>query len=96
MQAGKTYMERRTKQVAEIAYGNICTSYWLGLTKPLWEISAEVMEDVRAKILWVFQIQTDKLVMANQPEVVLVDRLQRKAVMEPEKLIKYQRLKEEV
>ena len=35
---------------------------------------------VRAKILWNCQIQTDKLVMANQPVIVVVNK-QRKAVL---------------
>jgi len=63
-----------------------------------------------AKILWDFQIQTDKQVMANQPDIVVVNKLQKKAVVidiaipidsninkkENKKLEKYQGLKEEV
>lgn len=37
-------------------------------------------ENGRAKALWDFQIQTDKPVVANQLDIVLVDKLQ-KAVM---------------
>ena len=60
------------------------------------------------KILWDFQIQTDRLVMANQPDIVVVDKHQRTAVVvdlaipsvsnigrkEHEKFEKYQGLKE--
>ncbi|TWW57282.1 hypothetical protein D4764_07G0000010 [Takifugu flavidus] len=56
----------------------------------------------QAKILWDFQIQTDKLVVANQPDIVVVvidvaipsDSNIRKK--EHEKLEKYQGLKEEM
>ena len=62
----------------------------------------------RAKILWDFHIQTDKMVMANQPDIVVVDKVQRKAVVvdiairsdnnihrkDDEKEEKYQGLKE--
>ena len=61
-------------------------------------------------MLWDFQIQTDKLVMANQPDIVLINKQQKKAVVidvaipsdsnirkkEHEKLKKYQGLKEEL
>uniref|UniRef100_A0A668ULD2 Peptidase M60 domain-containing protein n=1 Tax=Oreochromis aureus TaxID=47969 RepID=A0A668ULD2_OREAU len=32
------------------------------------------MENDRAKILWDFQMQTDKMVVANQPDIVVVDK----------------------
>ncbi|MDG2555549.1 hypothetical protein P7M41_26505, partial [Vibrio parahaemolyticus] len=41
----------------------------------------KVVENGRAKILWDFQIQTDKLVMANQLDIMLVDKQQKKAVV---------------
>ena len=40
-----------------------------------------MIENERVKILLDFQIQTDKLVMANQPDVVVVDKHQRTAVV---------------
>ncbi|CAK6975403.1 hypothetical protein D4764_15G0008790, partial [Scomber scombrus] len=57
-----------------------------------------------------FQIQTDKLVMSNQPDIVLIDKKQKKAMVidvailsnsnirkkDHEKLVKYQGLKEEL
>ena len=70
--------------------------------------SPKVIENEQVMILWDFKIQIDKLVLANQPDIVVVD--QRTAVVidvaiprdgnirkkEHEKLKKYQGLKEEL
>ncbi|XP_054913489.1 uncharacterized protein LOC129377515 [Poeciliopsis prolifica] len=107
--AGKAYMERHN-QVAGIVYRNICAEYGLETPRSKWETPPKVVENARAKILWDFQIQTDKMVMANQPDIVVVDKHQRKAVVvdvaipsdcnirkkEHEKLEKYQGLREEL
>ena len=109
MLAGKAYMERHN-QVAGIVYRNICAEYKLETPRSKWEAPPKVMENDQAKILWDFQIQTDKMVMANQPDIVIIDKQQRKAVVidvaipsdsnikkkEHEKLEKYQGLKEEL
>ncbi|KAM9816571.1 carbohydrate sulfotransferase 6 isoform X4 [Syngnathus typhle] len=109
MLAGKANMERHN-QVAGIVYRNICAEYGLEAPSSKWEAPPKVAENGRAKILWDFQIQTDKMVMANQPDIVVVDKQQKKAVVvdiaipsdgnirkkELEKLEKYQGLKEEL
>ncbi|XP_051931065.1 uncharacterized protein LOC127607055 [Hippocampus zosterae] len=109
MLAGKAYMERHN-QVAGIVYRNICAEYGLETPRSKWETPPKVVENDRAKILWDFQIQTDKMVMANQPDIVIIDKGQRKAVVvdiavpsdgnirkkEHEKLEKYQGLREEL
>ncbi len=69
-----------------------------------------MVENDLVKILWDFQVQTDEMVVANQPNIVIVDKQQKKAVVinvvipsdsnikkkEHEKLEKYQGLKEEL
>ena len=109
MQAGTAYMERHN-QVAGIVYRNICTEFGLEVPRSEWKTPPKVVENDQAKILWDFQIQTDKLVMANQPDIVLIDKQQKKAVVidvaipsdsnirkkEHEKLEKYQGLKKEL
>ena len=69
-----------------------------------------MVENHQAKILWDFKIQTDKLVMANQPDIVVVDKHRKRAAVidvaipsdsnirkkEHEKLEKYQGLKEQL
>ncbi|KAK7881151.1 hypothetical protein WMY93_029560 [Mugilogobius chulae] len=106
---GKVYMERHN-QVAGIVYRNICAEYGLETPRSKWETPSKVVDNDRAKILWDFQIQTDRMVMANQPDIVVVDKEQRKAVVvdvaipsdgnirrkEHEKLERYQGLREEL
>ncbi|TWW53461.1 uncharacterized protein LOC130519722 [Takifugu flavidus] len=109
MLAGKAYMERHN-QVAGIVYRNICTEYGLEVPGTRWETPPKVVENEQAKILWDFQIQTDKMVVANQPDIVVVDKHQKTVVVidvaipndgnirkkEHEKLEKYRGLKEEM
>uniref|UniRef100_A0A669EZW7 Reverse transcriptase domain-containing protein n=1 Tax=Oreochromis niloticus TaxID=8128 RepID=A0A669EZW7_ORENI len=109
MLAGKAYMERHN-QVAGIVYRNICAEYNLEVPRSKWETPPRVMENDRAKILWDFQMQTDKMVVANQPDIVVVDKQKKTAVVidvavpndsnirkkEHEKLEKYQGLREEL
>ena len=40
-----------------------------------------MIDNEQTKILWDFQIPTDKIVMANQPDVVVVDKEEKKAVV---------------
>ncbi|CAK6950273.1 uncharacterized protein LOC127616771 [Scomber scombrus] len=91
-------------------YRNICNEYGLEVLRSEWKTPPKVAEKNRAKILWDFPIHTGKLVMANQPDILLMDKQQKKAVVidvvipsdnsirkkEQEKLGKYQGLKEEL
>ncbi|TWW69265.1 COP9 signalosome complex subunit 1 [Takifugu flavidus] len=109
MLAGKAYMERHN-QVAGIVYRNICTEYGLEVPGSRWETPPKVLENEQAKILWDLQIQTEKMVVANQPDIVVVDKHQKTVVVidvaipndsnirkkEHKKLEKYQGLKEEM
>ena len=96
--------------MAGIVYRNICTEYGLDPPKSRWETPQKVVENNRAKLLWDFPIQTDRKVLANQPDIVVVDKQKKGAIViniavlsdsnikkkEYEKLEKYQRLKEEL
>ena len=107
--AGSAYMERHN-QVAGIVYRNICTQYGIEVPKSQWAAPQKVAENNRAKVLWDFSFQTDKQVLANQPDIVVVDKEQKKAVVidvaipadanirkkEHEKVEKYQGLKEQL
>jgi len=55
----------------------------LEVPKSKWETSPKIVENDRAKILWDFQIQTDKQMMANELDIVGVDKLQKKSVEIP-------------
>jgi hypothetical protein len=107
--AGTAYTERHN-QVALIVYRNICQVYDLETPRNWWEIPEKVVENEKAKILWDFHIQTDKQVMANQPDIVIVDKEKKVATIidiavpmdinikakEHEKIEKYQPLSEEL
>ena len=46
-----------------------------------WTTLAKVIEKDRAKILWDFQIQTNKIFGANQLDIVVVDKQDKMAVV---------------
>ncbi|XP_055359974.1 uncharacterized protein LOC129603341 [Betta splendens] len=106
----KSYQWLERAGLKDIVYRNICAEYGLETPRSKWETPPKVVENERAKILWDFQIQTDRMVIVNQPDIVVVDKEQRKAVVvdvaipsngnirkkEHEKLEKYQGLREEL
>ncbi len=47
--------------------------YGLEVPKYEWATPAKVVENDLAEIPWHFQIQNDKLVVANQPDIMLID-----------------------
>ena len=109
--ASKGYTERHN-QVANIVHRAICE--WYGLSQPTewWELPEKVIENDRAKILWDFYmyIRTDKQVIANKPDIVVVDKNTKYTtiidiaipndrnikIKELEKVDKYQPLREEL
>ena len=42
-------------------------------------MSPKMIENDGVKVLWDFQIQTDKMLMTNQPDMVVVDKQEKKA-----------------
>ncbi|KAF7665893.1 hypothetical protein LDENG_00129980 [Lucifuga dentata] len=109
MLAGTAYTERHN-QAAGIVYRIICAEYGLEVPKSKWETPPTVVENGRAKVLWDFKFQTDKQLLANQPDMVVVDKEQKRAIVidvavpadsnirkkEHEKIEKYQGPKEEL
>ncbi|KAF7654704.1 hypothetical protein LDENG_00066000, partial [Lucifuga dentata] len=89
---------------------NICAEYGLEVPKSKWKTPPKVVENSRAKVLWDFKVQTDKQLLANQPDMVVVDKEQKRAVVIDvavpadsnikkkghKKIEKYQGLKEEL
>ena len=72
MLACKTYIEHHNRE-AGIIHRDICTEYGPKVLGSRWETAQNVIEKEQVKIRWELKIQTDKLVMANQPEIVVVD-----------------------
>lgn len=61
----------RHNQVAGRAYRNICAEYDLEIPGTKWDPPPWMVENDQTKTQWDLQIQTDKLVMANQSDAVI-------------------------
>ena len=77
---GTAYTERHN-HVAGMVYRALCAEYELSQPKNWWEIPDKVNENDRATILWHFYIHTDKHVLANQPDIVAVDKENQRAII---------------
>lgn len=84
---------------------SICATYKSEVPKCWWETPSKVVENNRAKILWEFNFKTDKQLLTNEPDMVVVDKEQKTAavidVTIPAHSIsnsskKYQRLREQL
>ena len=73
MLAVKAYYELHN-QVAGIVYRNVCAEYGLEVPGSKWAMPPKGIESKGARILWDFQIQRNKMVMANQPHIMPVDK----------------------
>ena len=76
--AGTDCMEHHNQEAAAM-YTN-CAEYGLENSKSIWEIPPKMVETERTKILWDFSVLTDKVLMANQPYMMVVDKYQKKSV----------------
>ena len=63
--------------MAGIVCRNICAEHGLEVPKSKLVIPLKVVENDSAKILTDFQIQTDKVKVANQPNIVVTDKQQK-------------------
>ncbi|KAF7651925.1 hypothetical protein LDENG_00103690, partial [Lucifuga dentata] len=71
----------RHNQVAGIVYRNVCAEYGLEVPKSKWETPPKLIENGRAKFLWDFKFQTDKQLLANQPDMVVVNKGEKRAAV---------------
>lgn len=53
----------------------------MAVRKSKWDMPPRVVENNHGKIMWDFQIQTEKLVIANHPNIVLVEKQRKMAVV---------------
>ena len=66
---------KRHDKVAQIVHWNLCKRYELPHVKNWYEHVAEkVLENQKAKILWDFSIQTDHIIQARRPGIVVKDK----------------------
>ena len=78
--AGSAYTERHN-HVAGMVYRSLCAQYDLSQPHYWWEIPDKVNENDQVKILWDFYIHTDKHVLANQPDIVVVNKSDKRAII---------------
>lgn len=70
-----------SNKVGCTVYRNVCAECGLEVPRSKWNMPLRVVENDQAKILWDFKIHTDKLAMANQPDILLVDKQSNKAIV---------------
>jgi hypothetical protein len=78
--AGTAYMERHNN-VASIVYRAVCSAYDVETPRDWQALPEKVVQNNRAKVLWDFHIQTDIMVQHNQPDIVLVDKNKKTALI---------------
>lgn len=74
------YMELHN-QVAGMVCRNMCAKYGLEAPRSKWKALRRGLRLTVLKLLWRFQTQTDKMVMVNQPEIVVWDKQEIKGYM---------------
>ena len=102
------YKDRHNK-VASMLHLNLCKRYHLPASEKWWEYNVEkVLQNEEVKILWDFEIQTDRHLAHYLPDITVIEKRQvllidvaipgdsRINQKEVEKITKYQDLKVEV
>ena len=108
--AAKDYLTRHN-EVARLVHRSICEAYGMRVARQPWQHTPQaVVEADSVKILWDFEIRTDRRITACRPDIVIVDKKNKKALIidiavphdrnicekEKEKIDKYQDLKLEI
>ena len=108
--AGSQYI-RRHNEVAKILHHGISKHHNIQTTERTWMHQPEaVTETERVKILWDFEIRTDRIITARRPDIVVIDKTTKTATIidvavpndtniktkEQEKVEKYQDLRLEI
>ena len=105
--AGKEYKERHDKNI----HWHLCGKYGIERTETWWSHEPEaVVENQDVKILWDFNVYTDRKITARRPDIVMIDKTRKTAKLidvsipadrridekEKEKIEKYQELRIEL
>ena len=71
----QTDYKKRHDKVSQLVHWNLCRRYRIQHTRNWYEHNAEkVTENEKAKILWEFNIQTDHVIQARRPDIVVKDK----------------------
>ena len=68
-----TATAKRHNNVASIIYRAICAEYDLEHSNDWWVEPEKVVRNDYVKILWDFPIQTDKHLLHNRPDIMLIN-----------------------
>jgi len=72
--AGSLY-KKRHNNVAAAIHHSICQHYEIKTTDNIWLHKPNaVTENNKAKVLWVFEIKTDRQKQARRPDLVVIDK----------------------
>ena len=67
--------KKRHDKVAQIVHWNMCKTYGLPHSRRWYgHVAERVTENDRAKILWDVSVQTDHIIEARRPDIILVDK----------------------
>ena len=71
----QTEYKKRHDKVAQLVHWNLCKRYGIDHDRNWYNHTAEkVLENDKAKILWDFSIQTDHVIQARRPDIVVKDK----------------------
>ena len=111
LKLAQTEYLKRHNAVAAVIHKAICDDYNIETVKQIWLHHPEaVTETEKVKILWDYEIRTDRIIPARRPDIVVLDKEERKLTIidvavpsdanikekETEKITKYQDLKIEL
>ena len=93
--------KRRHDNVAKKVHWDFCKKNELEHTEKWYEHVPEiVVENEEVKVLWDINVQFDNLIEARRPDIIVIDKKERKGMIvgekEREKVEKYQDLKREI
>lgn len=79
---GTTYPEKNNQVAGVVSRpANVAAECGFEVPKSQWEEPPRRVENNRTIILWDFKLQTDKQLLANQQDIVVVDNEQKRAVV---------------
>ena len=79
--AQKEYKGRHNK-VAKKVHGDLCKRSWLECTEKWYEHNPEgVVQNKDIKILWDINVQCDNVIQARRPDIIVVDKKKKEALI---------------
>jgi len=71
----QTEYKKRHDKLAQLVHWNLCKRYGLQHERNWYDHTAEkVLENEKVKILWDFSIETDYVIQARRPDIVVKDK----------------------